>query len=47
MPGKSKLADPYNVLQSWDPTLFNPCTWLHITCNSNNSVTWVYGPGKC
>ncbi|KAH6827176.1 somatic embryogenesis receptor-like kinase 2 [Perilla frutescens var. hirtella] len=23
---KSNLADPYNVLQSWDPTLVNPCT---------------------
>ncbi|KAG2706508.1 hypothetical protein I3760_05G106000 [Carya illinoinensis] len=38
---KSKLVDPKNVLQSWDPTLFNPCTWLHITCNSENSVTRV------
>ncbi|XBI32168.1 hypothetical protein VPH35_055651 [Triticum aestivum] len=24
---------------SWDPTLFNPCTCLHVTCNSDNSVT--------
>uniref|UniRef100_M8C0F1 Somatic embryogenesis receptor kinase 2 n=1 Tax=Aegilops tauschii TaxID=37682 RepID=M8C0F1_AEGTA len=33
--------DPNNVLRSWDPTLFNPCTWLHVTCNSDNSVTRV------
>uniref|UniRef100_A0A8R7PZC6 Leucine-rich repeat-containing N-terminal plant-type domain-containing protein n=1 Tax=Triticum urartu TaxID=4572 RepID=A0A8R7PZC6_TRIUA len=33
--------DPNNVVQSWDPTLFNPCTWLHVTCNSDNSVTRV------
>ncbi|KAL6179105.1 hypothetical protein ACLB2K_050621 [Fragaria x ananassa] len=38
---KSSLADPNNVLQSWDPTLVNPCTWFHVTCNSENSVTRV------
>ncbi|KAL6890283.1 hypothetical protein ACP4OV_009046 [Aristida adscensionis] len=30
--------DPNNVLQSWDPTLVNPCTWFHVTCNNDNSV---------
>ncbi|MFQ6648623.1 hypothetical protein Gotur_020908, partial [Gossypium turneri] len=38
---KNNLADPNNVLQSWNPTLANPCTWLHVTCNSENSVTRV------
>ncbi|KAK3018152.1 hypothetical protein RJ639_003822, partial [Escallonia herrerae] len=38
---KSQLVDPNNVLQSWDPTLVNPCTWFHITCNSQNSVVRV------
>ncbi|XP_022777042.1 leucine-rich repeat protein 1-like isoform X2 [Durio zibethinus] len=38
---KTKLVDPNNVLQGWDPTLVNPCTWFHITCNSENSVTRV------
>ncbi|PKI37817.1 hypothetical protein CRG98_041767, partial [Punica granatum] len=38
---KNNLADPNNVLQSWDPTLVNPCTWFHVTCNSDNSVTRV------
>ncbi|KAK4401902.1 BRASSINOSTEROID INSENSITIVE 1-associated receptor kinase [Sesamum angolense] len=38
---KSNLADPNNVLGSWDPTLVNPCTWFHVTCNSDNSVTRV------
>nr|XP_016459499.1 PREDICTED: BRASSINOSTEROID INSENSITIVE 1-associated receptor kinase 1-like isoform X2 [Nicotiana tabacum] len=38
---KTNLADPNNVLQSWDPTLVNPCTWFHVTCNSENSVTRV------
>ncbi|KAM7482429.1 hypothetical protein LguiB_007012 [Lonicera macranthoides] len=35
---RSKLSDPTNVLQSWDPTLVNPCTWFHVTCDSNNHV---------
>ncbi|KAM0935012.1 putative non-specific serine/threonine protein kinase [Dioscorea sansibarensis] len=30
--------DPNKVLESWDPTLVNPCTWYHVTCNNNNSV---------
>ncbi|KAM7490027.1 hypothetical protein LguiA_032948 [Lonicera macranthoides] len=38
---KVLLSDPNNVLQSWDPTLVNPCTWFHVTCNSQNSVTRV------
>ncbi|KAI3702052.1 hypothetical protein L6452_27662 [Arctium lappa] len=38
---KTQLTDPNNVLQSWDPTLVNPCTWFHVTCNGVNSVTRV------
>ncbi|KAK7308252.1 hypothetical protein VNO77_41854 [Canavalia gladiata] len=38
---KSNLLDPNDVLQSWDATLVNPCTWSHVTCNSDNSVTRV------
>ncbi|KAK6121021.1 hypothetical protein DH2020_045240 [Rehmannia glutinosa] len=38
---RNSLADPNNVLSSWDPTLVNPCTWFHVTCNSDNSVTRV------
>ncbi|PKA48145.1 Somatic embryogenesis receptor kinase 1 [Apostasia shenzhenica] len=38
---RRSLSDPENVLQSWDPTLVNPCTWFHITCNQDNRVTRV------
>ncbi|XP_044469160.1 somatic embryogenesis receptor kinase 2-like isoform X2 [Mangifera indica] len=38
---RSNLLDPNNVLQSWDPTLVNPCTWFHVTCNNENSVIRV------
>ncbi|GMI88368.1 SOMATIC EMBRYOGENESIS RECEPTOR-LIKE KINASE 3, BRI1-associated receptor kinase [Hibiscus trionum] len=35
------VFDPNKALQSWDPTLANPCTWRNITCNVDNSVTRV------
>lgn len=37
------VDDPENVLQSWDPTLVDPCTWFHVTCDADNRVTrlWV------
>ncbi|KAK2659203.1 hypothetical protein Ddye_005736 [Dipteronia dyeriana] len=38
---RTSLTDPNNVLQSWDPTLVNPCTWFHVTCNNDNSVIRV------
>ncbi|XP_021297003.1 leucine-rich repeat protein 1-like [Herrania umbratica] len=31
--------DPENVLESWDPTLVDPCTWFHVTCDGDNRVT--------
>ena len=34
--------DTNNVLQSWDPTLVNPCTWFHVTWNNDNAVIRVY-----
>ena len=38
-----KLAweDPNNEMQSWDPTLFNPRTWFHMTCNDDKYVIWT------
>nr|CAN61408.1 hypothetical protein VITISV_035126 [Vitis vinifera] len=33
------VEDPEHVLQSWDPTLVDPCTWFHVTCDSDNRVT--------
>nr|GMD02796.1 BRASSINOSTEROID INSENSITIVE 1-associated receptor kinase 1-like isoform X1 [Ipomoea batatas] len=38
---RTNLDDPNNVLQSWDSTLVNPCTWFHVTCSPDNSVTRV------
>jgi somatic embryogenesis receptor kinase 1 len=39
---RQNLKDTNNVLQSWDPTLVNPCTWFHVTCDIENSVIRVY-----
>ncbi|KAL2895668.1 Leucine-rich repeat protein 1 [Bienertia sinuspersici] len=38
---KKSLKDPDNVLESWDQNLVSPCTWFHITCNSDSHVTRV------
>ncbi|KAH9718365.1 Somatic embryogenesis receptor kinase 1 [Citrus sinensis] len=38
---KSKLQDPTNSLQSWDNLPGNLCTWFHVTCNPEGSVTRV------
>ncbi|XP_050231186.1 leucine-rich repeat protein 1-like [Mercurialis annua] len=38
---KSSLTDPNSVLASWDPSLADPCTWFHVTCNPANQVTRV------
>ncbi|KAL5647178.1 hypothetical protein ACJX0J_041533, partial [Zea mays] len=35
---RQSLKDNNNVLQSWDPTLVNPCTWIHVTCNPDHIV---------
>ncbi|GFY93689.1 leucine-rich repeat (LRR) family protein [Actinidia rufa] len=36
---RRSMKDPDNVLQSWYPNLVNPCTWFHVTCDSDNRVT--------
>ncbi|KAA3467961.1 somatic embryogenesis receptor kinase 2-like [Gossypium australe] len=38
---KTQLVDPNDVLKTWDPTMFNPCSWFHVTCNRENSVIRV------
>nr|AIY22765.1 somatic embryogenesis receptor-like kinase 5 protein [Gossypium hirsutum] len=38
---KINMADPNNVLQSWDAIWVNPCIWFHVICNNENSVIRV------
>ncbi|GER40608.1 leucine-rich repeat protein kinase family protein [Striga asiatica] len=35
---KQALSDPQDVLENWDPTLVNPCTWEHVQCDSSSNV---------
>ncbi|CAM8892253.1 unnamed protein product [Rhodiola kirilowii] len=43
---KQSLSDPDHNLDSWDPNMVDPCTWLHITCNDDNRVIRVDLPGQ-
>ncbi|KAF5811671.1 putative non-specific serine/threonine protein kinase [Helianthus annuus] len=36
---RTNLEDPNSVLQSWDPTLVNPCTWFQPHHRSGFSYT--------
>uniref|UniRef100_A0A2P2QLJ3 Uncharacterized protein MANES_09G185600 n=1 Tax=Rhizophora mucronata TaxID=61149 RepID=A0A2P2QLJ3_RHIMU len=36
---RKAVKDPARVLESWDPTLVDPCTWFHVTCDADNRVT--------
>ncbi|KAJ9180442.1 hypothetical protein P3X46_008685 [Hevea brasiliensis] len=38
---RKAVKDPGLVLESWDPTLVDPCTWFHVTCDSDNRVTRI------
>uniref|UniRef100_A0A6N2JYE5 Leucine-rich repeat-containing N-terminal plant-type domain-containing protein n=1 Tax=Salix viminalis TaxID=40686 RepID=A0A6N2JYE5_SALVM len=38
---KANSTDPSSLLQSWAPTPVNPCTRVHVTCNTNNSFVRV------
>ncbi|KAF4404734.1 hypothetical protein G4B88_006120 [Cannabis sativa] len=35
---RRSVKDPNNVLESWDPTLVDPCTWFHVTCDTDNRM---------
>ncbi|KAG2618480.1 hypothetical protein PVAP13_3NG079612 [Panicum virgatum] len=35
---RNGLKDPGGALASWDPSLVNPCTWFHVTCDGSNRV---------
>ncbi|KAL8111783.1 hypothetical protein AgCh_019471 [Apium graveolens] len=42
---KSDLADPHNVLDNWDITSVDPCSWRMVTC-SDGSVSALGLPSK-
>ncbi|XP_071741606.1 BRASSINOSTEROID INSENSITIVE 1-associated receptor kinase 1-like [Rutidosis leptorrhynchoides] len=38
---KMQFTDPANALQTWDQVVATPCTWFHVTCNDQSSVTRI------
>ncbi|KAJ0638177.1 putative non-specific serine/threonine protein kinase [Helianthus annuus] len=35
---KQDIKDPHNVLDSWDFSSVDPCSWRMVTCTSDGSV---------
>lgn len=40
---KNSLHDPYNVLENWDITSVDPCSWRMITCSPDGGYVSVLG----
>ncbi|KAK1413797.1 hypothetical protein QVD17_35580 [Tagetes erecta] len=43
---KQDIKDPHNVLDSWDFSSVDPCSWRMITCTSDGSVFALGMPGQ-
>lgn len=43
---KKALHDPYNVLENWDVTSVDPCSWRMITCSPDGYVSSIGLPSQ-
>ncbi|KAK4373185.1 hypothetical protein RND71_008569 [Anisodus tanguticus] len=43
---KKALHDPYNVLENWDVTSVDPCSWRMVTCSSDGYVSALVLPSQ-
>ncbi|XVE75008.1 hypothetical protein DITRI_Ditri12bG0063100 [Diplodiscus trichospermus] len=43
---KSKLHDPYNVLENWDLNSVDPCSWRMVTCSQDGYVSALGLPSQ-
>lgn len=43
---KSALVDPYNVLENWDITSVDPCSWRMVTCSGDGYVSALGLPSQ-
>ncbi|KAI3731454.1 hypothetical protein L1987_62642 [Smallanthus sonchifolius] len=43
---KQDIKDPHNVLDSWDLSSVDPCSWRMVTCTSDGSVFALGMPGQ-
>ncbi|TVU25257.1 hypothetical protein EJB05_27747, partial [Eragrostis curvula] len=39
---RAAWQQPITALDSWDPTLVNPCTWEYVTCDNESHITRLY-----
>lgn len=43
---KKALHDPYNVLENWDVTSVDPCSWRMVTCSNDGYVSSLGLPSQ-
>lgn len=43
---KSGLSDPHNIMENWDGTSVDPCSWSMVNCNTDNLVTALGLPSQ-
>ncbi|KAK3041821.1 hypothetical protein RJ639_000337 [Escallonia herrerae] len=43
---KNELIDPYNVLENWDITSVDPCSWRMVTCSPDGYVSALGLPSQ-
>ncbi|BAT99513.1 hypothetical protein VIGAN_10096100 [Vigna angularis var. angularis] len=43
---KGDLTDPHNVLENWDSSSVDPCSWRMVTCSSDGSVSALGFPSQ-
>ncbi|GJR45111.1 NSP-interacting kinase 3-like protein isoform X1 [Tanacetum coccineum] len=43
---KQDIKDPHNVLNNWDISSVDPCSWKMVTCTNDGSVTALGLPGQ-
>ncbi|XP_055800777.1 protein NSP-INTERACTING KINASE 3 [Solanum dulcamara] len=43
---KKALHDPYNVLENWDVTSVDPCSWRMVTCTNDGYVSSLGLPSQ-
>ncbi|QCD90653.1 somatic embryogenesis receptor kinase 1 [Vigna unguiculata] len=43
---KGDLTDPHNVLENWDSSSVDPCSWRMVTCSTDGSVSVLGFPSQ-
>ncbi|KAJ7943254.1 NSP-interacting kinase-like protein [Quillaja saponaria] len=43
---KAALVDPHGVLENWDDTAVDPCSWAMVTCSADHLVVTLGAPSQ-